>query len=450
MAVRAADGNDAAQWPGGRAAHDGRCAQSRRRERAGAALSRRASCAASSIPSAATCLRRCCRRSRCIDGFADEWPMPSRPVPGFRRRLRSRAPNRRRRSCASACIGRSMHVYVGGAARATVIYEVPATDDEIAPPASSDRVIVLTRDEFGRERAWSISAVAPGPAHRAPRAKSARRGKPRAEDDAVRHRCVARDAHGLCDRAARAAAICSARSSPCMRSIGTTPPIADTHARLAAHRLRSIEATPRAVRAERCCASRSWTSTAGCSRAPARSASTRTPSYPGLRRDEDGFMRSIYRVLFSRQRRCRRSPYGLPYGMWGAPVDEARGGKAGGDLVRAGRRRAVAGARRGARYATAMQALGALVVEQPGEQLVAGARVGADAAAQPDVGRDAVRVVVTLVFAARLSHRIRRLSRAASDRAHAGRPHRAQHSRVRRRAMSSARSPAATTRCSAG
>ena len=32
-----------------------------------------------------------------------------------------------------------------------------------APAGKSDRVIVLTHDEFGHERAWSISAIAPGP-----------------------------------------------------------------------------------------------------------------------------------------------------------------------------------------------------------------------------------------------------------------------------------------------
>src|SRR5690606_35649837 len=32
-----------------------------------------------------------------------------------------------------------------------------------APAGNSDRLILFMRDEFGRERAWSISALAPGP-----------------------------------------------------------------------------------------------------------------------------------------------------------------------------------------------------------------------------------------------------------------------------------------------
>src|SRR5690606_38349259 len=91
-------------------------------------------------------------------------------------------------------------------------------------------------------------------------------------------------------------------------------------------------------------------------------------NYPGLQRNEYGFMRSIYRGLFPSSA-VPAQPYGLPYGMWGAPVDDARAGKnaaiwfdqVGGEpsLVRA----AVP-----VRFGEEL--LGALIVEQPGEQLV--------------------------------------------------------------------------------
>src|SRR5690606_36265525 len=41
-------------------------------------------------------------------------------------------------------------------------YEVP-TGSGAVPDRGNDRLIILTRDEFGRERAWSVSALAPGP-----------------------------------------------------------------------------------------------------------------------------------------------------------------------------------------------------------------------------------------------------------------------------------------------
>src|SRR5690606_30299078 len=91
-------------------------------------------------------------------------------------------------------------------------------------------------------------------------------------------------------------------------------------------------------------------------------------NYPGLRRDEDGFLRSIYLGLLGR-RDAVAQPYGLPYGMWGSPVDEAR----------AGRNTAIwfeqaAGEPSLVRAAVPMThgdtTLGALIVERPGEQLV--------------------------------------------------------------------------------
>jgi hypothetical protein len=57
--------------------------------------------------------------------------------------------------------GRSMHLYVE-VEKPSVRYGVPERDETRRAPGS-DRVIVLTHDEFGHERAWSINAIAPGP-----------------------------------------------------------------------------------------------------------------------------------------------------------------------------------------------------------------------------------------------------------------------------------------------
>jgi signal transduction histidine kinase len=141
-------------------------------------------------------------------------------------------------------------------------------------------------------------------------------------------------------------------------------------------------------------------------------ASNATSNYPGLQRNEYGFMRSVYRGLFPTSS-MPAQPYGLPYGMWGAPVDSARDGKgaaiwfdqAGGEpsLVRA----AVP-----VRYGDEL--LGALVVEQPGEQLVLVRELALTRLLNLTLMSTLFAVAVAIVFAARLSHRIRRLSRAAS------------------------------------
>src|SRR5262245_27460660 len=86
-----------------------------------------------------------------IDGFPDEWPTPSRPVAGFD----ASAPRLR-----LGVYRRYLHVYLE-VTDAAIRYENPNAGDAAA--VESDRVILLTRDEFGRERAWSVSAIAPGP-----------------------------------------------------------------------------------------------------------------------------------------------------------------------------------------------------------------------------------------------------------------------------------------------
>ena len=71
----------------------------RRRQRARAALSRSLSCASEFDPARGDLFAPLLVTQPLLDGFADEWPQPARPVPGLRR---SRTPSARSRRAQSA------------------------------------------------------------------------------------------------------------------------------------------------------------------------------------------------------------------------------------------------------------------------------------------------------------------------------------------------------------
>jgi two-component system, OmpR family, sensor histidine kinase ChvG len=342
-----------------------------------------------------------------IDGFADEWPQPSRTVPGFN------ADTQQSEGVAEPKIrlgvhGRSMHVYIEVLTH-NVHYEVPAAS-ESAPPGLADRAIILTRDEFGRERAWSISAVAPGPlivrtcevgAPWRPLAEEAQYLSGVWRETPTGYAIELRGPLNLFGTQLSVYAVDRDDAA-----VAQTRMLARLHTGSEALKLRLQQYAPDGVRV-------SVVDAHGWLLARAGSIAVATQSsYPGLQSDEDGFMRSIYRVLFSRNGIPTRS-YGLPYGMWGAPVDAARGGKksaiwfekAGGEpsLVRA----AVP-----VRFGE--ESLGALVVEQQGEELVLIREQALTRLLNLTLLATLFAILVTIVFAARLSHRIRRLSRAAS------------------------------------
>lgn len=337
-----------------------------------------------------------------MDGFADEWPQPSRPVPGFD----DGQPNQP--LLRLGVHGRSMHMYaeIKSPRRA---YEIP-TDSETVPERGSDRLIVLTRDEFGRERAWSISALAPGPIIVRP----CDIGSPwRPHNEAMPYITgvwretatgYAIELRGPLNLFGTQMAVYALDKDNA--NIASTRGLALLHTGSEALKQRLEQYAPEGVRVSVVDVN-GWL----LARAGAVSA-TASSMYPGLQRNEYGFMRSIYRGLFPSSS-VPAQPYGLPYGMWGAPVDKARAGdnsaiwfdQAGGEpsLVRA----AVP-----VRYGD--QLLGALVVEQPGEQLVLVRELALTRLLNLTLVATLFAIVVTLVFAARLSHRIRRLSRAAS------------------------------------
>lgn len=334
-----------------------------------------------------------------IDGFADEWPIPSRPVPGF---------DERKPTVRLGVSGRFMQVYAEFAA-AGVRYETPSQNDN-APGNEAHRVVFLTRDEFGRERAWTVTAVAPGPI-------------------VVRAAAVGAPWQALADEMPRIAGIWRATDSGFaielrapLAMFGTrlaifaldrdnvtspAPPLGTLHTGSEALKQRLEQYAPEGLRVS-VVDSHGWL----LARAGSIAAGT-SSEYRGLTQDDDGFMHSVYRTILGR-RDTTAQPYGLPYGMWGAPVDDARKGRdtaiwfepSGGEpsLVRA----AVP-----LKYGD--ESLGALIVEQPGEQLVMVREEALTRLINLTLLATLFSIAVTLVFAARLSQRIRRLSRAVSN-----------------------------------
>lgn len=334
-----------------------------------------------------------------IDGFADEWPAPSRPVPGFD----SASPALR-----LGVLGRFMHVFIA-VPDANVRYETPAADDS-SPADDESRTIFLTRDEFGRERAWSVSAIAPGPIIVRPCDVGAPWQTQQDKIPNVTGVWRATD-QGYAIELRAPLAVFGTRLAVFAldhdgAQIAGTPTLGTLHTGSEALKQRLEQYAPQGLRV-------SVVDSHGWLLARAGSVAVDVHSnYPGLRRDEEGFLRSIYRVLLGR-RDAIAQPYGLPYGMWGSPVDEARAGhntaiwfeQAAGEpsLVRA----AVP-----VNYGD--ETLGALIVEQPGEQLVLVREEALTRLLNLTLLATLFSVAVTLVFAARLSQRIRRLSRAVS------------------------------------
>lgn len=338
-----------------------------------------------------------------IDGFADEWPQPTRPVPGFSTTKPSSEPLLR-----LGVHGRSMHLYAEVIAPRRT-YEIPASSDGVTA-SGSDRLIVLTRDEFSRERAWSVSALAPGPIIVRP----CDIGAPwRAHGEEMPHVTgvwretatgYAIELRGPLNLFGTQLAVYALDKNN--DTISATRGLAWLHTGSEALKQRLQQFAPEGVRV-------SVVDIDGWLLARAGSVGINASStYPGLRRDEHGFMRSIYREFFPSSSMPAQS-YGLPYGMWGAPVDAARNGngaaiwfdQVGGEpsLVRAA-----------VPIHFGERLLGALVVEQAGEQLVLVRELALTRLLNLTLMATLFAVTVTLVFAARLSHRIRRLSRAAS------------------------------------
>lgn len=331
-----------------------------------------------------------------LDGFADEWPVPSRDVPGFRAG---------EKATRLGVLGRFVYLYVE-VRDGDIRYVRTAEADEHSPFPQADRVLFLSRDEFGRERAWSVQAMAPGPVI----VSAAEAGAPwRSLSDSVPVVGVWREtASGYAIELRAPLRIFGTQLA--IFAVGGDEPVQPPtlgwlHSGSEPLKQRLARYAPAGLRVS-VVDTHGWLLARAGSVAAEAQAATR-----GLREDGNGFSRSVYRSLFGRYGEPAH-PYGLPYGMWGTPVDEARAGRqtaqwfeqGGGEpsLVRAAVPIDLNG-----------EVLGALIAEQPGEQLVLIRELALTRLLNLTFVATLFSIVITLAFAARLSQRIRRLSRAA-------------------------------------
>ncbi len=328
-----------------------------------------------------------------IDGFPDEWPEPGRAVPGLHSTLRL------------GVHGRAMQLYIA-VHDESVRYEQPRGLDQL-PGTNFDRVVLLMRDDYGREYAWSLSAQAPGPLIVRP----CDTGNPWTpfpnRVDAVQGVWRAAPRAYAIELQAPLAMFGSQLAAFAVNSNGRAPspmPLAYLHTGSTALRQRIGDYVPQGTRVS-IIDKQGWL----LARAGAVTDVPSEPTY-GMRANEDGFLRSVYHPLLAREAKPPL-PYGLPYGMWGAPLDSARAGKAAAIWFDAG-----AGEPSLVRAAVPLRShgelLGAVLIEQPGEQLIELRDRALNRLLNFTLLATLLAVGVTLLFAARLSQRIRRLSRA--------------------------------------
>ena len=331
-----------------------------------------------------------------IDGFADEWPEPGRAVPGLQPTL------------GLGVHGRSMQLYLA-VHDTNLRYETPGGEDGL-PNGRFDRVIVFMRDDFGREYAWSLSAQAPGPLIvRACNVGSPWNPLPQ-RIDAVEGVWRAAPRGYAIELQAPLALFGSQLAVFAVDANGRTPspmPLAYLHMGSTALRQRLAPYVPTGTRVS-VIDKQGWL----LARAGSVTDLPQQGSY-GMRATEDGFLRSIYRPLLAREAQAA-SAYGLPYGMWGAPVDQARGGTAAAIWFDAG-----AGEPSLVRAAVPLRSqgelLGAVMVEQPGERLIQLRDRALNQLLNFTLLATLLVVGISLLFAARLSQRISRLSRATAS-----------------------------------
>jgi dedicated sortase system histidine kinase len=325
-----------------------------------------------------------------LDGFADEWPQPARDLPAG-----AFGPEIPR-------VGLYRHALYAflSTNRERIVYENPAS----ANPGNSDRVVVLTGDTQDGEQAWCLSAVAPGPV-------IARRCSVGSPWTAVSE--PEQDISGIW-RATSQGFDVELRLP--LRLIGTrfavfaidphglsTHKVASGRLHMASEALRSkLEVyAPEGLRI-------SVVDAHGWLLAQAGKVFRGSSDPAPLGSEAD----SLYRIVLGRTEE-RSLAYGLPYGMWGRPVDSARAGKedtawfepANGEpsTVRA----AVPIMSQG-------NPIGALMVEQAGDRLLLRRDAALTQLLNFTLMATVIAVVSTLAFAGWLLRRIRRLSRATA------------------------------------
>lgn len=331
-----------------------------------------------------------------LDGFADEWPQPSRPLP----------------SSIDAKDDLRLGLY-GGALYAFlrvrdghVVYENPnevQDDGSSQTHKSVDRIVLISRDVTGIDRAWSISAVAPGPVI----ARSANAVAPWSQqdtqDDEIRGAWRAtNDGYDVELRIPQrflgaAFAMVALDESAVLPETITLHPL---YMASAALRSQLQLYAPQGVRL-------SIVDTQGW--LLARAGTLLVGSQAAAENDE---RINFYRWLLNTNEQTAPA-YGLPYGMWGEPVDTARQGKSSAIWFQAGSGEPST-VRAAVPIVAGQRILGVLAVEQAAEQLLISHDAAFASLFKWALLATFFAVIFAIVFAAWLSRRIRRLSIAAS------------------------------------
>lgn len=325
-----------------------------------------------------------------LDGLPDDWPQVAKPLPT------DASLGNLRLGVYGAAFYAFMHV-----TDAQIRYEVPTHDDRPAP-IDVDRIVVISRDMSGVERAWSMSAVAPGPLV-VRRSNSTSPWKPVVDEDDADVRGVWRESGDGFDVEIRIPTRLIG-SEFAIAHVDATEPVADIplqHLSLASESLRDKLAlyAPEGVRIS-IVDKEGWLL--------ARTGTLQ--AFPNDGRDDSP---SIYRWFLKRDEEACPI-YGLPYGMWGPPVTDARDGRSSAIWFQA-----CAGEPSTVRASIPISnetgILGVVTVEQAGSRLLLDRDAALAGLLRFTFLVALLAVAAAIVFAAWLSRRIRLLSVAAAD-----------------------------------
>jgi signal transduction histidine kinase len=326
-----------------------------------------------------------------LDGLADEWPLTTRSLPT------DSTTNNLRLGVYGTAFYAFVHVD-----DAQIRYEIPRNDDRPAP-IDNDRVLLVTRDQSGVERAWSLSAVAPGPIV-VRRAKTTSPWKPTGNEEDQDIRGTWRETTAGFDIELRIPARLVGSEFGILHIDDAVQPtsIAMRPLHMASEALREKLAlyAPEGLRISVVDAEGWLLARTGTLQINTNDGSDDSPN--------------VYRWFVGRREQAAPPTYGLPYGMWGPPVDAARAGTSNAIWFQAGGGEPST-VRASIPISNSAGLLGVITVEQAGGRLL--------------VDRDAVlagqwsftllvallAVAAAIVFAAWLSRRIRRLSVAAAS-----------------------------------
>jgi two-component system sensor histidine kinase ChvG len=349
-----------------------------------------------------------------LDGFPDEWPQPTRPLPSeYSETANGASSNSSSNNSKSTTpplrlgiYGSAIYAFVHVADK-QVVYEIPR--DEEQPQLPMDRVLLVSRDLTGIERAWSISAVAPGPVIvRSAAPQSPWHTGETLDDDIYGRWRATRDGFDIEIRIPQRLLGASVALVPLDNSLTEAPQIAMHALHTASDALREkLQGyAPAGVRIS-VVDSQGWL----LARAGSLVQSAETPN-------EDSPY--IYRWMLSHEEQTAPA-YGLPYGMWGPPIDAARQGKSSAMWFDAGAgepttiRAAVPIMAQSVVDSNAMSLIGVVAVEQAADQLERERYAALADLLQFSFLATFLAVLATLGFAAWLLRRIRRLSIAATN-----------------------------------